>query len=305
MIQQHLLQQQRLNYNLDRLLERQNRLLMPKISEFRTFGTSSLPGRNYDQYLNTIQGNHHHRNSLVEQSRASIGSSSETYRLMGGGVSEHLPKNISSVMQHTRQHSMPLVHAEKFEPIQIYEHPMFGPTPAYLRPVFNEKHLVENNYNDKDDSESEEDNEVRSHTSGNNSLKIDQSKTSSTIGKNNGNNDDEDSDHAPKGYISYKKWKSKYENLIPVNPLLYNIYTKRPNGSINSYGQSLYASTHRHRQSSRDEDLLTTTLSDIGSFSSDVPQEISSSSNRQYHRLQPQLLPKTVTPRSLGPIPTG
>jgi hypothetical protein len=308
MIQQHLLQQQRLNHNLERLLERQNRIITPKMSEFRPFGTSSLPGRNYDEYLYQIHGNHHRRNPLVAQSRASIGSSSETYRVMGDGASETLPKNVSSVMQHSRHHSLPLVHAERFEPVKIYEHPIFGPTPAYLRPIYNETKHVENNHSDTDDSESEEDSDVQSHTSHNIPLKTEhkeETKPSSTIDKNKDDDDGNESDHAPIGYISYKKWKAKHENLIPVNPLLFSIYTQRANGSINSYGQSLYASPHRHRQLSGDENLLTTTLSDIGSFSSEIPRETSIPSHREYHRLEPPLVSKNPIPRSLPPIHTG
>jgi hypothetical protein len=309
MIQQHFLQQQRLNYNFDRLLERQNRLLTPKISEFRPFGTSLLPGRNYDQYLTKTHGNHHRSNSLVAQSRARIGSSNETYRLMGDGSTENLPRNISSVVQHTRHHSMPLVHAEKFEPVKVYEHPVFGPTPAYLRPIYNHTKHLQDNYSDKDESESDEDKEVQPHNRTLQNKHKEQPKTSSVIEKKNNNNDDDDdgneSDYAPKGYISYKKWKAKYENLIPVNPLLYKIYTERPNGSIDSYGQALYTSPHRHRQTSGDDDLITTTLSDIGSSSSEIPHGTSASSYQKYHQVQPQSLSKTPIPRSLPPIHAG
>jgi hypothetical protein len=295
MIQQHFLQQQRLNYNHDRLLERYHRLISPKITEFRTFGTSVLPGRNYDQYLGTLHGG----NTVVTQSRASIGSSSETYRLMGGGgggTSEILPRNVKSVMQHSRSQSVPLVHAEKFEPVQFYEHPRFGPTPSYLRPIINEKQHVEDT-NDNDSDESEEETEVSSKIE-----HREETKSPSTDVKNDNH---EESDRAPRGYISYQKWKTKYENLIPVNPLLFSIYTKRPNGSINKYGQSLYASPPRHRRSSLDEDIFTPTSSEIESISSEIPHETSLSSHRRYNRLQQQSRSKPIIPRSLEPIHTG
>jgi hypothetical protein len=310
MIRQHFLQQQRLNYNHDRLLQRYQHINTPQISEFRTFGTSSLPGRNYDQYLNTASTNSGRRDSLVAQSRAGIGVSNETYRWMGNGTSEILPRNITSVMQHTRQQPAALVHAEKFEPVNFYEHPIFGPTPAYIRPVFNERQPQEktnDNDSNKDDSDSEEDDDVRSHKSGNTASKIDHkedNRRSSVIIKTD-DEDEEESGYIPKGYISYKKWKSKYENLIPVNPLLYNIYTQRPNGSINSYGQLVYGPSNRHRQLAGDDDELTPTLSDIGSISSETPREPSLASDRRYHRLQPQLFPKSVPPRSLEPIRPG
>ncbi|CAF3553940.1 unnamed protein product [Rotaria socialis] len=311
MIGQHLLQQQRLHYNHDRLLERYQRLLSPQISEFRPFGSSSLPGRNYERHLNSVNGNQNQRDSLVALSRAGIGSSSETYRFIGERSSEILPKNVSSVMKHTREQSLPFVHAEKFEPVQVYEHPIFGLTPAYIRPLDSKRSNLED-INDEDSSdEDESDNEVRSHATGDTSLKLDQhdeTKNSSTTVKDNDNDDEDLSKFIPKGYISYRQWKEKYENLIPVNPLLYSIYTRRTNGSINSYGQSLYASlnhTRPHRPSNRDEDVSTPTLSDIGSVSSELPHETSLSSSRQYQRLQPKLLPVTVKPRPLEPMRTG
>lgn len=314
MIQQHFLQQQRLNYNHDRLLERQSQALQPRASEFRPFGTSSLPGRNYEAYLEQIHGNNHRRDSLISQSRRNIGSSSETYRLMGDGASQMLPGNVNSVIQHSRHHSLPLVHAEKFEPVKVYDHPIFGPTPAYLRPVFHDTNHLDDNYNDKEDnkheSDDDDDDHVRSSSPTNislkNSNKIETSSITSNKHDHDHDHDDKDeSDYAPLGYISYKRWKEKYANIIPVNPLLYNIYTLRSNGSINSYGQSLYSSLHRPRQLSGEEDLLTTTLSDLGSDTSDIHHATSSSSHPRYNRLQSHVRPKTPLPRSLPTIHTG
>ena len=299
MIQQHFLQQQRLSHNHERLLERYHRLLPPKMTEFRTFGTSALPGRNYDQYLGKLHGG----KSVIAQSRAGIGSSSETYRYMGDRTSEMLPRNVKSIMQHSRSQSAPLVHAEKFEPVQVYEHPRFGPTPSYIRPIINEREHEDDpddhysDSNDDDDEEEEEKAEVSSKAE-----QKDETKYESTETKNH---DYEEPDLAPRGYISYKKWKTKYENLIPVNPLLFNIYTRRPNGSINKYGQSLYASPPRHRRASLDEDTFTPTSSEIESITSETPRDTSLSSKQRYNRLQQQTRLQPITPRRLEPIRTG
>ncbi|CAF1057701.1 unnamed protein product [Rotaria sordida] len=304
MIRQHFLQQQRLNHNHDRLLERYQRLISPQISEFRAFGTSSLPGRNYEQYLRDINCNPYRRDSLVALSRAGIGSSSETYRWLGNEASEILPRNVSSIMKHARQQPMSIVHAEKFEPVQIYEHPVFGPTPAYLRPIYNETQRQRLREIDNDSSSSENDYEVRSHISDHE----EERKTSSTTVKDVDDVYDDGPDYVPKGYISYKKWKAKYEHLIPVNPLLFNIYIQRPNGSINSFGRSLYTSLNHikpHRPSSRDEDVSSPSLSDTDSVSSEVPYENTSISSRQYNRLQPSLFRGTIKPQPLKPIRAG
>ncbi|CAF4403795.1 unnamed protein product, partial [Adineta steineri] len=175
---------------------------------------------------------------------------------------------------HTRQQPTSIVHAEKFEPVQFYDHPVFGPTPAYIQPVFNKtQHREENNASGTD---TEDDDEVSSLTSASvvQGHHKQERKNSSPIVNNNNNDDDEaESINMPKGYISYKKWKAKYENLIPVNPLLYNIYTHRPNGSLNSYGQSLYAPSNPHLQAATLdlEGLSTPTISDMGSILSDTP----------------------------------
>lgn len=296
MIQQHFLQQQRLNYNHDRLLERYHRLLPPKITEFRTFGASVLPGRNYEKHLDEIHGRDGRRSSLVEQSRAGIGRSNDTYRWMGGRASENLPRNISSVVQHSRSQSVPLVHAEKFEPVQVYDHPMYGPTPAYIRPVFNNQEMNDS-HSEKAESDVDDDDDVRSHVS------VD--RTSVPEKKPEPVKDHDDSKKGPLGYISHKKWKAKYANLIPVDPLLFNIYTKRPNGSIHKYGQSLYAPPRRHRPTNLDDDIVTPTASEVESVRSETPQETSLPSYRRYNHLQQQRTPSALVPRPLEPIQTG
>ena len=291
MIRQHYLQQQRLNNNHDRLLERYQRLLAPSVSQFPAFGTSSLPGRNYDAYLNQIHGKDRSNSpSLALLSRAGIGTSTETYRWMGEGASESLPKNVRTTMQHSRQQPLPLVHAEKFEPVKVYEHPIFGPTPAYIRPVVAEEHTpvpVEITDEDVEDRPSTPPVEP-------------------IVPKAEETDDEEKS--LPRGYISYKKWKAKYENLIPVNPLLFNIYTRRSNGSIHSYGQSLYASpsrSHRQRQISGDSDDFIRTPSDVDSISSETPAEPSLPTTRQYHRLRSSAYPSTMPSRLTEFVPEG
>lgn len=297
MIRQHYLQQQRLNNNHDRLLQRFQHILTPQISEFRTLGRTPLPGRNYDQYIDTVGGHAGglaRRNSLVSQSRASIGSSSETYRLMGGGANEVLPGNIRSVMQHTREQPPPMVLAEKkFQPVAFYEHPVFGHTPAYVRPVSNDVQAP----SDADSTEEEDDDDTPVPRPKSRSPSAERKSSVSTLKGEDDQDDDDDDDHAPLGYMSYKKWKTKYANLIPVNPLLYNIYTQRSHGSIHSYGNSLYAPRKPLQQPNRDDEVATPTISDVSSVQSDLPRQSLPSSNRQYERLQPRPLPSIVPSR--------
>ncbi|CAF3388028.1 unnamed protein product [Rotaria socialis] len=115
----HLLQQQRLHYNHERLLERYTRVLQPRLSEFRTFGTSSLHGRNYDEHLRTLRNDNYHEDSSIAMSRAGIGSSDEIYRWIGDESYEALPRNIDSAIQYTRNESMPYVNAENFETVEV------------------------------------------------------------------------------------------------------------------------------------------------------------------------------------------
>jgi hypothetical protein len=246
MARQHLLQQQRLNYNHERLLEKYSRLRTPRISEFRTFGTSSLPGRNYDEYLQRMRGNRQ-ESSLAGQSRAGIGLSDETYRWMGDESSEPLPRGVSSVIQHNRDESMPFVDADNFEPVKMYNHPIFGPTPAYIRPLF-------------------------------------------------------------KNTKQTKKEKTKHEHLVPVNPLLFKIYTQRSNGSIQSYGQSLYVPSGHYSRGKRlthYRGIFTSPSSETGSISTDVPRETSSSSEHRYNKLHSQPTATPVSHRRLESFSTG
>ena len=97
-VRQHLVQQQRLHYNHERLLERYTRILPPHVSEFRTFGTSSLPGRNYDEHLRTLRSDNDYADSSIATSRAGIGSSNEIHRWIGNESYEDLPTNIGSAM---------------------------------------------------------------------------------------------------------------------------------------------------------------------------------------------------------------
>jgi hypothetical protein len=160
MVGQHILQQQRLNINHERLLERYQRLQPPRISTFQTFGSSSLPGRNYDRYLDSMSSDSPYGNSLAAVSRAGIGSSGETYRWMGSENDEPLPNNINSMMRYIRDEPTPFVDAEKSEPIQKYGHPIFGRTSAYIRSLFKNKN---NDYNQSENVEEEEDAEDKSN----------------------------------------------------------------------------------------------------------------------------------------------
>ena len=45
----------------------------------------------------------------------------------------------NSTMQHRRNDPTPFVNAERFEPVKIYKHPIFGLVPAYIRPIFKKK----------------------------------------------------------------------------------------------------------------------------------------------------------------------
>lgn len=305
MIRQHILQQQRLGYNHERLLERYERLLAPSVSQFSTFGASVLPGRNYEQHLGMMSNTPDPaRKSLVALSRADVGASNETYLWNGSlNQSEALPRNINSVMQHSRQQRTPLVHAEKFEPVQVYEHPVFGRTPAYIRPVPSEEKHLERLSNDGDDNNDDEENqsadetddEIRLQPSIDLSMTRDRVQDAEKRSSPIDGGDDGSTESAPRGYISYKKWKTKYEHLIPVNPLLYSIYTRRPNGSIHSYGRAMYASPNRQHQLSGDNELTSATPSDDGS-------DAFSPSKQRYNRLKSHVPLNRLAPRSLAPI---
>ncbi|CAF3482808.1 unnamed protein product [Adineta steineri] len=292
MVRRHFLQQQRLNYNHERLLEKYSHLRSARISTFRTFGSSSLPGRNYDDYLYRNRGNDRQETSLAEQSRAAIGSSDETYRWMGNEESfEPLPRGVSSVMQHSRNDTMPFVHAEKFEPVKVYDHPVFGPTPAYIRPLFKNK-IKHQKKILSDDSDHE--NETKITTNDNNN--------------NNNNNNNNVSDHKPFGYVSYKSWRTKHEHLVPVDPLLFSIYTQRSNGSLQSYGQSLYVlhgRQKRDRQISHSERLPTIPPSVTASIEVDIFDENSTSSKHQYNTLHSQSTSSIISEKPSESVSTG
>jgi len=302
MVRQTFIQQQRLNYNHELLLERYSRLHTPRIAEFQTFGGSSLPGRNYDAYLQSMRGydDYGPEDTIAAQSRAGIGSSDEAYRWMGGNDSyEPLPRGVSSTMQHSRDDPTPFVRAEKFEPVKIYNHPIFGPTPAYIRPVY--KKTKDSKINDEEtDSEAEL---IDSD------YEEEKKSPITTTTKNNNDDVNEISDHIPLGYLSYQNWKTKHENLIPVNPLLFNIYTQRSNGSIESYGQSLYVPSRDHspnRRPSHYDDISIPPPSDTDSVLADVTHTTSSSSKKhRYNKLHSQPSSTTVSHRPSEPFITG
>ncbi len=268
LVRLHFIQQQRLNYNHERLLERYNRLRTPQVSEFRIFGTSSLPGRNYDQYLQRMSGNgdNLYGNSVAAMSRGGIGSSDETYRWMGDRSFEPLPRGVSSVMRYNRDDPMSFVSAEKVEPVKMYHHSLFGSKTADIRLIF--KKIKDWKVNDEK-SKNEVDSDSSDHE--------EETKTSPI-------NDDDENEivhHIPLGYNSYQNWETNHQHLIPVDPLLFNIYTQRMNGSIQSYGHSLYLPSSYHnydRRPSHYEDIFTPPPSDTGLLLVDVSHEPSSSS---------------------------
>ncbi|CAF4184198.1 unnamed protein product [Rotaria sp. Silwood2] len=282
MVRQEFLQQQRLAYNHDRLLERYNRLSQPYTSTFHTYGTSSLPGRNYDDYLRMIYGNDHQEYSLADMSRADIGSSDETYRYMGGEYDETLPRDVSAVMQYNRGDLMPYVYAEKSEPVKMYDHPIFRSALAYIRSLYNKTKYLKKNNNE---------NEVKLNN-------IDHKEETEKQPTITIDNDDEIFDHATLGDILNKRWKTTYGQLIPINSHLFNIYTQRLNGSIESYGQSLYLPSAHHSHDTRLNhygEIFIASLSDTDLAVVRMSNKTSSLSNSGYNTLYSQTVPTTVS----------
>ena len=264
MVQQHFFQQQRLNLNHERLIEKYGRLRAPRTSNFRSYGANSLPGRNYDQYLRRMRSDdgNSNGNSLAAQSRARIGSSDETYRWMDNEYYEPLPRYVSSAMQHSRNDPTPSVRAEKFEPVHMYNHPIFGRMPAYLRPSWKRGKVAKK----KDQKRL-------------GSNLFDLEKEAKVLTTKEDNRDDEITDHPPLGYLSHQNWKRRNDLLIPVDPLLFNIYNQRSNGHIQGYDQSLYAPFDHDRQTNLSENITTTSLSDT---------ELVLAGKSRYHKLHSQ-----------------
>lgn len=147
MIRLQLLQQQRLNYNHERLLERYGRLRAPRVSEYRSFGASALPGRNYNQYLEELQGDDEYNrlgNSLAAQSRARIGISDETYRWMGDEDSQALPRDVNSMFQNSRNDSRSVVRGEKIESRKISDYFTFERISTAIRSFLTEERQTNN-----------------------------------------------------------------------------------------------------------------------------------------------------------------
>lgn len=283
MARRHFLQQQRLNYNHERLLEKYSRLRGPRVAQFRTFGTSALPGRNYDDYLDEMQGDEPQRSSLVGQSRARIGAADDTYRWMGEESFEPLPRGARSLMQHSRDEPMPFVEAEKFEPVKMYQHPVFGPTPAYIRPLFAPR---------KKRSKAPQASKRKRRTESTESEQELEKKK--IISSNDDEDNTEESDRSSFGYVSYRHRKDQHDQLVPVDPFLFNIYTQRSNGSIESYGQSLYVPSQRQQgeQHSNYYDGLSASRSpprvQTETIDDERPDEVSAASKHRYNKLQLQ-----------------
>jgi hypothetical protein len=80
MLQQQSLQQQRLNYNHEQLLQLYQSIHEPHLTEFRPFGSSVLPSRNFTPYLNMVQGDHWHDSTIAGMSRARISATPTLHR---------------------------------------------------------------------------------------------------------------------------------------------------------------------------------------------------------------------------------
>lgn len=78
LIREQLLQQQRLNQNHELLLERYQRLTGPRTAEFRPFGSSVLPGRNYNEYLDMVEGAYRYDDTLAAIARSRVYASPST-----------------------------------------------------------------------------------------------------------------------------------------------------------------------------------------------------------------------------------
>ena len=121
---QHIVRQQRLNYNHDRLLERYNLLDEPRVATFQTFGTSSLPGRDYDQYLYDIAGDYQFDNSVAAMSRSRVQSSKGDRGRSREKPNHSLPQTVSLLRRYTR---------DKPESSQVYRSSMIESTLDYIR----------------------------------------------------------------------------------------------------------------------------------------------------------------------------
>ena len=220
MIRLQLLQQQRLNYNHERLLERYGRLRAPRVSEYRSFGISSLPGRNYDRYLEGMRdGEDYNRleNSLIAQSRARIGASDGTYRLMGDEDYQSLPRDVNSAFQNRRNDPRPFVRAEKVESRRISDYLPFERISGSIRSIFTQTTRVPQTQSRSPDHREER--------------KI--------FTLNNQTDDNQLIDRVSSEYPSNPPEKTSSHFFIDSH--LFNIYNQRLNGDIQSYGQSLYA----------------------------------------------------------------
>lgn len=81
--QQHMIQQASLGYNHDRLLERFHRLTIPQTATYIPLSSNSLPGRNYDSYLASIDQSYSPDMSLALISRNRLGSSNMDLDALG------------------------------------------------------------------------------------------------------------------------------------------------------------------------------------------------------------------------------
>lgn len=230
-MRQHFLQQQRLYQNHERLLERYVGGLSPYASELHGFGTSVLPGRDYDQHMRSLYGNNH-QDSTVFMSRTGVGASDDAYRWYANQYSgQPLPTSVQSTMQYNRDGSQPYVNAEKPESNRKHDQQLVRSSFNYMRSLFNRtadserRHHIDEQDAKQNYVDHRENINMTSRTirESNNEILFDKDLREAL--NNNERNDN--------------------EHFIPTNSHLFNMYMQRTDGSIEGYGLPLYASpTH-------------------------------------------------------------
>ncbi|CAF1425516.1 unnamed protein product, partial [Didymodactylos carnosus] len=212
MIRRHFLQQQRLNYNHERILEQYQQVRAPLPSEFRMYGSSTLPGRDYDRWLQDAGRSSRNSSRISSEGARYLGAPGQpawlNYPANGGQIGSdysrpgEYTRNISSVMQNRAQYPESV---SSYQPIDFQNHPVFGPTPAHIKPLFGQKKLSADDNDQKDAQVSDRNNPPPG---------------------------------ARNNLISYPAWKEKYQDVIPVNSFLYNVRAQRPNNTNTLFDES-------------------------------------------------------------------
>ena len=144
LVRQQMIQQQQLDYNHERLLERFHRLTIPKTSMFYPFGSSSLPGRNYNDYLSDIGGDLYYDNSLAWLSRNRVDSSIRDF-----DDDELLPirstfEKFDITNKNDPNDSISRVHVENQLSFMHEDHSTRGLMPIYQSRMFGKKQSMYN-----------------------------------------------------------------------------------------------------------------------------------------------------------------